>query len=237
MEKEKLINILEKFGLSTNESKVYLACLELGLSRVTEISNKAGIIRETTYGILNSLIRQGIISQIIKAKIRYFEATEPKNLKQILKEKEALIENIVPYLNELKKSNLKKPQIQFYQGKEGLKIIMEDILSAKTEVLAIVSNKNLTELFQFYFPNFIKRREEAKIKIKLISDQEPISTKYLNFKNLPKKFVFNTGNWIYENKVIMLSLNQKEPIGLLIEDEHIYNFQRDLFNLLWRFLK
>jgi len=237
MEKRELIEVLEEFGLSVNESKVYLACLELGLSKVNEIGIKAGIIRESTYGILNSLINKGIVSSVIKSNVKYFEATEPRNLKQILREKELLIEKVLPHLNELKKSKLKKPQIQFYQGKEGLKTIMEEILLAKNEVLAMVSNKNLTKLFEFYFPNFIRRREKARIKIRLLSDKKPFSKKYIQFKKLPKEFNFNTAHWIYEDKVIILSLNQKEPVGLLIEDKDIFNFQKNIFELLWRLLK
>ena len=155
METHDISNTLEKFGLTKNEAIIYLASIELGSAKVNEISKKAKIIRESTYGILKSLIEKGLISYVIKSGIKYFEAAEPKKLKSILKEKEQLIDNILPELEILKKSQVPKPNIKIFEGKEGIKTIMEELLTSKEEILSIASNKNLKQLFEFYFPNFV----------------------------------------------------------------------------------
>ena len=91
MVSEKLAKTLEQFGLRQNEAKVYLASIELGSSKVNEISKKAGIIRETTYGIINLLLQKGLMSYVIKSGVKYFEAAKPQKIKQILKFKKMKI--------------------------------------------------------------------------------------------------------------------------------------------------
>lgn len=40
-----LERVLEKFGLSEKEAKIYLATLELGQATVQQIAKKAGLVR------------------------------------------------------------------------------------------------------------------------------------------------------------------------------------------------
>ena len=238
MNKEEILDILQKFGLNEKEAKVYLSALELGSSRVNEISKKAGIIGETTYGIINLLLQKGLMSYVIKSGVKYFEAAEPQKLKQILKEKEQAIDRILPELKVLAKYNIKKPKVELYEGKAGLKTVMEDILKTKEkEILAITSNKHLKKILEFYIPNFIKRRIKLGIKIKVLTDEKVFTRKLIKYKYLPKEVEFKTANYIYDNKIAIISLTQKEPIGIIIENKEIADTQRNFFNLLWKLLK
>ena len=38
---------------------------------------------------------------------------------------------------------------------------------------------------------------------------------------------------IYDNKVSYITLSDKEMIGVIIEDKHIYTMNRDLFDFNW----
>lgn len=237
MEKEELLHYLEEIGLNRNESKVYFASLELGLAKVNEISKKAGIIRETTYGIINSLVQKGLMSSVLKSGVRYFESAEPKKLKSIIEERLTVVKKIIPDLEEARKAEVVRPKIELYEGKEGLKTVMEDLLMAKDEILTIASNKHLKKIFEFYFPQFVKRRVELGIKTKLLTDDKVLTKELIEFKFLPVEYKFKTATWIYDNKVAMLSLSQKEPVGVIIKDTEIANSQRSQFNLLWSLLK
>ena len=96
---------------------------------------------------------------------------------------------------------------------------------------------------QFYFPNYIRRRVEAKIHTRVITEK---STKTIEMLKTEKKefresrFIlkidFPTINYIYGNKVAILSL-EKEIIGLIIENESIANTQKHVFELLWKIAK
>lgn len=237
MGNQEINSALEKYGLTKNETSVYLACLELGPAKVNEISKKAHILRESTYGILKSLVEKGLTSYVIKSGVKYFESANPKKLKALLKEKEQMIERIIPDLENLQEFRVSKPKIEVYEGKEGIKSIMEDLLTSKTEILTLASNKHLNKLLEFYFPNFVRRRVKLGIKTKLLTDEEVLTKELIQYHYLPKNFEFDTAQYVYDDKIAIISLNQREPVGVLIQDRSISNSQRKIFYLLWKLAK
>jgi sugar-specific transcriptional regulator TrmB len=70
-EKEK---ILEELGLSKNETKVYLALLELGLSSLKDITSKSGVHRTNVYDSLKRLVKKGLVSHVTKDNKTAYEA-------------------------------------------------------------------------------------------------------------------------------------------------------------------
>ncbi|KXJ98680.1 MAG: Sugar-specific transcriptional regulator TrmB [Parcubacteria bacterium OLB19] len=58
---EKLLVILNKIGLTDNESRVYLASLQLGPAKVAQLSRISNVKRTTIYPIVESLHRKGLI--------------------------------------------------------------------------------------------------------------------------------------------------------------------------------
>ena len=59
-----LVKILTEIGLNEKQAKVYLAVLELGGSKVTEIAALSKVHRVTVYDILKSLMEKGLVSSI-----------------------------------------------------------------------------------------------------------------------------------------------------------------------------
>ncbi len=232
MVQENIHGALKKYGLSDNEIRVYIACLQLGSSSVTRIAEKAGTYRTLTYEVLKSLLEQGLVSYVIKEKKKFFEAAQPKQFLSFLEEKEELIEQVLPDLEGLYKIAPKKPAITLYEGKEGMKTIFEDILNARKDFVALSNVNNLKKLFSFYFPHFVERRVKAGIHCKLILDGPPLTRELLDFKVIKKEFsaVF----FIYGNKVAFLSLTEKEPIGTIIENKEIADSQRLAFEIMWQ---
>ena len=53
---------------------------------------------------------------------------------------------------------------------------------------------------------------------------------------LPEGFEFPTATYVYGNKVAILSL-EKEPVGIIIENEDIARTQGMVFELLWKIAK
>lgn len=234
---------LKEFGLTDNEVKVYLACLKLGTALVQDIAKKANTYRTYTYEVLKSLIEKGLVSYVIKNGKQYFEVAEPEKLLRILKEKETKINKILPDLKNIYKTSIEKPKVELYEGKEGLKTILDDIIKTNKEILVYGSTEKQIQILQFYFPNYIKRRVEAKIHTRVITEK---STKTIEMLKTEKKdlreskfipkIAFPTVTYIYGNKVAIFSL-EKEIIGLIIENESISNTQRQIFELLWRIAK
>ncbi|MBW2966740.1 hypothetical protein KY342_06575 [Candidatus Woesearchaeota archaeon] len=235
---------LKEFGLTDKEIKVYLALLKLGTALVQDIAKKAGTYRTYTYEILKSLKEKGLVSYVIKSGKQYFEVAEPEKLLNILKEKEGKIGKIMPDLKKIYKSAVEKPKIEFYEGKEGLKTILDDLIRTRKEILVYCSTRKQLQLLRFYFPNFIRRRVKAKIRTKVITERSKEAIEIhkkdkeelREMKFLPKDMEFPTSTNIYGNKVAILSL-EKDIVGIIIESESITNSQRMVFDLLWGIAK
>ena len=92
---------LKMAGLTENECKLYIALLELGPSNAGLISRKSGLHRRVVYDTADMLIRKGLIGYILKNNVRLFQASDPKRVKEMIDEKERIIADIMPKMNEL----------------------------------------------------------------------------------------------------------------------------------------
>ncbi|MDZ4385041.1 MAG: helix-turn-helix domain-containing protein, partial [Candidatus Moranbacteria bacterium] len=71
---------LQEIGLNEKEARVYLSALELGQSTVQDIAKKALVNRATTYFVIESLMKSGLMSSFQKGKKQYFVAADPDRL-------------------------------------------------------------------------------------------------------------------------------------------------------------
>ncbi len=222
--------ILKSLGLSDKEIKIYLSNLQLGTSLVQNIANFAGLNRTSAYDLLKSLEQKGFVSYTIQSGKRLYQATKPNKLIDLLKEREELVKKILPELNFLSASVGKRPNVEIYTGKEGLKSIFENILAESKSFCCMASKEHLLRLFEFYLPHFVKRRKDKKINVRLISESPPIDNKS-PYKLIKKKI--KTATWLYDGKIAMISLEEKQPIGILINEKNFFETHQMMFDLLW----
>ena len=163
--------IFQELGLTEAEAKVYLALLELGPSLAGSISRKTGIHRRNIYDITERLIKKGLIGYILKNNRRLFEASNPERLKEILKEKEKIVEDNLSFLQGLYSKTKEKQETNFYKGKEGLKTVFQDQLNYK-EILVLGASKDASEVLPFYFKWYDESRKKKKIKVRIISNEK-----------------------------------------------------------------
>lgn len=234
-------DVLLNLGFNKKEAQVYLAALELGESTITDIAQKAGLPRTTSYSIITSLSQKGLLSFNVRKRRKYFFGEDPMRLLNIIRERERLLKESMPSLRLIHNSSNAKPKIKFYEGGEGIKSILEDILKTKQPILAITAVQDMMKIFKDYFPYFIKSRARRKIKIKLLTKKTPESI-YLakrdreelrQTKFVPAKFSFHTANFIYGNKVATISIKKQPIIGIVIEDSDIADTHRMLFEIIW----
>src|SRR3989344_4425511 len=89
---------LEYIGLKPKEAKIYLALLELGEASVVQIAKSAGIKRTTVYNILPDFINRGLAASTFKKKRKVYFIEDPRSLKNDVKEKESVIDKVMPEL-------------------------------------------------------------------------------------------------------------------------------------------
>ena len=233
-----------KQSLSKNEVAVYLTLLKIGSTKVTEISEKSKVPRTFVYDILNALIKKGLVSYVIKSGVRYYEAANPLRLKDILKEKEDKIDVILPELETIQKFIKNKPSVELYAGKEGIKTILEGMIKMPVgSSYCVYGNAQIFNLLTFYFPHYVKRRAERKIFARVIQEDVEFlrrakkrdKEECREMRFLPirfKSYVF-----IYEDKIALITTEEDEPIGILIQNKDLAETQKQVFEVLWNLAK
>ncbi len=238
-----LKSVIEQLGYSPQETAVYLAALELGGSTATDIAAKARLPRTTVNLIINSLNKKGLMNAYIQRKRKIWAAENPERLMITLKEREAALKLVLPELQSLRHDTGVKPTVRAYSGVEEIRQIMSDILEAKHNISAILSwDEWLNLLGKTYMDDFIETRYRQYLRIRILTpkskaaaalkarDGEELRTTQF----LPSSTEINNCNFIYANKVAIISLNKKHPVGILIEDQDIHHTMEVLFESLWR---
>ena len=166
------INALKEYGLSENEIKVYVALLKTGESTAQTIAKNANLPRTTTYHLLESLLQKGLVSFIIKETIKYFQPVNPKKLVELLEDKKRKIQETLPELIALTGIITEKPKAVIFEGTKGIRSILEDVLGEKKTIYHYGDILSLQKSLQYIFPQYIQKRVERKIPIKIICKWE-----------------------------------------------------------------
>jgi sugar-specific transcriptional regulator TrmB len=232
---------LSLFGLNNKEIKVYVALLELGQATAQQLSKKTGIIRQTIYDTIDLLKQRGLVSETIISNVSHYSASSPDELLLIEEERKKAVEEIVPQLkNRLKMTEI--PKIRAFFGIKGIEKIYNDTLTAK-EIHWIESYGLSREIIKDYkLMNYIERRKEKRIPLKLISDvyskdqkewfkSNPNDLRETHFNNSIKDW--ESGIIIYEDKVAIYSI-KNTLVGVMIENPQIKNTFLKIFNILWQ---
>ena len=237
MHKEALL----KIGLSGNEADIYLALLELGPSLVSRIVSKTKINRTNIYDRLERLIDKGLVSYVIKNNRKHFYSADPERILRYLEEKEERIkaerDTIIGILPELASIRPGVPDetVEVYEGKEGLKTILEDVLRVKKEVFTYGSDGNFSKILKYYFRHYLKRLEKENIRMRVIFNEgdRPFRWKNARVKYVGKEYRSPTETTIYGDNVAIFILT-KEPKAILIRSKRMAKAYRNYFNLMWK---
>lgn len=247
---EKHLSILENFGLYPEEAKVYLAMIHMGNTTMLEISKRTEIKRATVYLIINRLINKNLVKSLIFGKKKYYAAENPKKMISILEERRKELEEIIPFLKEQYKTREDTPNIYFYEGREGVEKIYEEILKleSKSEVLWFGCQQDLfEEFYRIYKALEYRDVDEDSAGIRLLMNSTRMDKEYAKNVNddedtykivkarvLPKDLLFiNTNNIIIGNRLVVFSV-KRDYFVVIIESDDVANTYRTLFETAWR---
>src|SRR3990167_7163349 len=148
---------LKDIGLSDKEAAVYLALLSFDKALVSDISEKAKIKRPTTYVILETLAKKGLVSESNIGKKTFYIAEPPEKLgmfvdRQIhlLEENKKSLDIVVPQLKSIQREQGEKPAVQFFDGKEGVLSSNYNTFAEKLgeePVYIVYSKDTVTDIF------------------------------------------------------------------------------------------
>ena len=236
--------LIEQFGYTPNEAKVYLAALNLGEATVSEISEKVKMPRTSVQIIANSLHKEGLINFYVKRRYKYWIAESPEKFLTRLREQEAALRAVLPELQAIRRNKGdSKPTVKVFIGEEEIKLILDNIIATKHHFLVISAWDDWVDFFgSEYVNDFINLRKSHFLKVRLLVAKRPdaIIMKEKDEKELretrflPEDARINNMNFIYANKVALISLDKRRPTGVLIEDKDITNTMTVFFECLWK---
>lgn len=236
-----LEKVLGNYGLTEKQAKIYLACLELGSSSVQKVSQKSGIARSTCYEILELLNRLGLVSKFQKKKIIYFNAEAPRQLIRLTQNKASLLQEALPQFDAVYGEARVRPTVRFYEGKTGMKLILEEILQdSPKEVLTFGAAEDLFATLDRDFPEFVKSRIKKKILARVIlrdsekaRERQRLAQQELReVKIIPSSYEYHGSVFIWGRKIAMFSY-QPDLVAIVIESAELAKMERAMFELIW----
>lgn len=231
---------LENLGLTHNEALTYTALMEIGETTTGAIVKKTGLHRVLIYDALESLIKKGLASYVIKENIKYFQAADPQRLLDFVQEKEEQAKSIIPELALLQKVAGKKQTVSIYEGIKGLKSAMNNMLNELTskDYHYVFASGNMAAAMGPYYELFQSIKRKKKINTKVIYDvsfrsKQEIIIKTYGEKRFYPLTAFPTDTWIYKNKVLIVTYSANPPIAILIESQETANSYKKIFEGFW----
>ena len=144
---------LQELGLTKNESKVYLALIEIGTTTTSKIIKQVGINTSKVYESLERLLKKGLVSYTLIKNKKHWQAEDPKSLieyidiEQVeLNKKKLASENVINQLNSIR--TIPKDNASTYKIFEGIK----GIKAAREHVLEILKPGDTYYLIVFTYP-------------------------------------------------------------------------------------
>lgn len=240
-------SVLMELGLSPKEARIYLALLKEGPSSVRQLASATGINRGTVFDILKALQSSGLARFYNEKTRQYFVAAPPEKLRELGEERADAVSrankelsDVVPALESLYDSGDKHPAARMYEGMEGVRTILEDILETMAswqgpkEYYVYSSSAVRDAGLYAAFPDYTEHRIQAGIAVKTISLGPGGTTSGLDERKwIPAIEGVPTYSLIYGGRVAHIFLGKSELMGIIIENRGIFDTQRLLFLELW----
>lgn len=241
-------NLLKKIGLSEKEAKVLEALMNMGPSPVKDVARSAKVNRGTAYDVLKSLAYSGLVSHYETKTHQHFVAEPPQKLLDHLDEKQenlrlikSQVKEELPEMELLYKQKGGRPVAKLYEGKRGIRTILEDVLNSleksKIKVYYVYSSSSVRKNVYEAMPDFSQKRIKKGIRVKTIAlgkGGQLFGLDERKWMQLPEESLKPVYEIIYAGKVAHISLdNSANPVGVVIEDKEIFETQKMIFEFNW----
>jgi len=196
------IETLQQLGLSPNESKIYEALLDLKEAKVGELSLKTKIHRRNVYDSMHRLIDKGLVFSVLSGSETLYSPVDPDKLMELIKEKELILQSVLPELREKHEKKENNQEVYIYKGMEGFKNYMRNILKTGEDTYFIGGKLIWVDTqLKIFSEQFFKEAKRKNIKFQGVFDAEVKNKGQEALKNFskPHKFLppkYSTGSAI-----------------------------------------
>jgi len=255
-EEAHVMPLLEDYGLTEEEARVYVGVLRMGTGKVSEISHFTNTDRVKGYKILENLRNEGYVTSTLSSPI-LFSANDPKTtFDELLKKKKSdiqrleknhdrLIENLEKLKGHHAESNL--PKLSVISGRDNIYNEIKKIIDeTKDELYLVTSTSDLIRMYYTDIPDSIKKALKRKVEIRLITELE-VSDKTDCVKNLGLSY-FRVGKLPSQGRIVCNSsqiimsgytsktsrIHSSDDSALVTNSDEITGNMQSLCKFMWK---
>lgn len=248
-------DILKDIGLTNGEIKVYVALLGLGETTSGPIVDQSGISVSKVYNILNRLSQKGLVSHIVKGKVKYFKAADPQRLMDYFEEKERalseerqILRKLIPVLQSQKCSLLTAETAQVYDGLRGIQTARERTLRIMKggDMMWIVgiAKTPYAGMMTKYFREYHRRRYMKGVRCRYLYNayaKDPYGMMSAGYplsevRYMPPGLITHAWMEIYADTVT-IGINMGKSFSVVIQNQEVANSFKTYAELLWNISK
>jgi len=249
---DNLLSLLEPFGLTREESKIYLDLLEKKVSTALSLSRSSHIGRTKVYRILDKLIEKKLVVQQLDSGGFKFMANDPKQLSLLLVKKESelvSLQKTLPQVVEMLQSKVDSgksgSKILYYRGHEGLSQVNWNLLRAQKELLSYEVSTANAYLPQVEAEKLRQSLVDKKIITRTLTNnthQQPFTEIVELVKNWwelrhisPKILQIQADIFIYNDIYAVCNyLDSGDVFCFEIYNQNMAQMQKEIFRNLWQ---
>ena len=244
---DKTQKALLQLGFTEKEIASYVSLLELGASSVQDISRQTGINRVSIYDAISELKAKGLVSESRKGKKRLFVAEDPDAILELIRvqksklhaEENNLQDSILPLLKAINVRQENKPQIRFFEGKDGIEKVFDEYILKNNDVINCGSYETATKVISFKDElKYFKEIGAKKLFYRMILEDTPLNREFAeagkettHTKFLPLETKTSADIIVAGPLVALVSYDKKNVT--LIEDESIAQAIKMYLDFMW----
>ena len=255
-EEEEVMPLLEDYGLTEEEARVYVGVLRIGTGKVSEISHFTNTDRVKGYKILENLRSEGYVTSTLSSPI-LFSANDPKTtfdtiltkkksgIQRLEKNQSRLIENLEKLKGHSVVSDL--PKLSVISGRDNIYNEIKKIIDdTKDEMYLVTSTSDLIRMYYTDIPAAIKKALKRKVEIRLMTEFEVsdktdcvknLGLNYFKVAKLPSqgRIVCNSSQIIMSGYTSKTSrIHASDDSALVTNSDEITSNMQSLCKFMWK---
>ncbi|MEK6920843.1 MAG: helix-turn-helix domain-containing protein [Nanoarchaeota archaeon] len=233
--------VLLDIGIGKNDARVYLALLRKKTATVVELAEQSTVHRVNVYDALKNLRKLGLVTELQVENKRLFSATNPKNIFNIIKEKEVKVNSILPALEMHYALQQKTCDIQIYETQNAIRKQFVRFVERNAPIYYWGIPKVVLSLIGKDFQEEIhKRRGQQKQWMYHIYNSDAAErSKYLNTLPYTKSRMFSASydspvaTAVCGDELILNLVNDEKVITVSIMNKALAKAYESYFWILW----
>lgn len=249
-----IVQLLAEIGVSEEEAHIYSLLLETGPMQAGKLAMRVGVPRSSLYGTLGKLHECGLVSQSVRDGVKVFAAQDPAVVLKLFQQRidkltaaQLDYKRILPTLLSRNSSSLIAPKFQIYEGGDGLKSVLQDmLLYSNIDTAALWPIESMVDILTPQFFRYLNReRIRSKIHTRAIWPADQVLNMvehpylgsgpafYREIRIAPETMKFSMGYWIYADKAAFLA-SRRESFGFIIQSRELVELLLAQFDVLWQ---